>query len=300
MAKNTLIIATRESKLARWQAAFIGEQLKRLHPTLTITYLGLTTQGDKRLDVALKEVGGKGLFVKELEDALLLGRADIAVHSMKDVPMVLPAGLILPVMTERADPRDVFIANGYASLDMLPHGARMGTSSLRRQLGIARLRPDLSFLLLRGNIDTRLSKLDRGEYDAILLAASGLSRLELADRIKQYLPITTLLPAAGQGALGIECREADVETLALIAPLMHRPTQLCVQAERDLCRYLDGGCHLPLAAYALIEGDHLSLTSCLYSADPAGHVEVAVQVPLSDADKAGTLAAKMLIAKGFK
>ncbi len=259
MTKQRLIIATRESPLALEQAHIVSALLKQHHPELAIELLGITTEADKRLEVTLTDIGGKGLFVKELEEALFDGRADIAVHSMKDVPMELPKGLILPVMLKREDARDAFISNRFNSLDDLPNGAVLGTSSLRRQTQMQALRPDLEMKNLRGNIQTRLKRLDEGQFDAIILASAGLKRMGLEHRINSYLPIETCLPAAGQGALGIECREGDEEILQLIYPLIDSITFDCVSAERALCTQIGGGCKVPVAAYAEMLGNHVYL-----------------------------------------
>lgn len=250
MKKSTLTIATRKSPLALWQANWVKMHLEHLYPNLNIHLLGLTTQADKLLTVPLYEVGGKGLFVKELEEALFQGKADLAVHSMKDVPMELPQGLCIPVMCQREDPRDVFVSNHFSHWEKLPQGVVVGTSSLRRQSQLLALRPDLKVVHLRGNIHTRLKKLDDEEYSAIILAAAGLKRLNLEARIQSFFSLEDLLPAPGQGVLGLECREDDEETKALISPLNHMETMTCVLAERALCRYLGGGCQVPLAAYA--------------------------------------------------
>jgi len=250
MTASSLTIATRESPLALCQAHYVKQRLKQIHPELTVTLLGMTTRGDTMQDVSLLTAGGKSLFVKELEDALLTGRADIAVHSMKDVPMILPAGLCLNVMCEREDPRDVFISNRFSELEQLPAHAIVGTSSLRRQSQLLARYPDVEARELRGNVNTRLSRLDNGDYDAIVLAAAGLIRLNLADRIRYFLSLEQSLPAAGQGVLGIECRDNDRETQRLIAPLNHLASYICVKAERAMCKRLGGGCHVPVAAYA--------------------------------------------------
>jgi len=259
MTKRHITIATRESPLALKQTESIKELLLKQHPNLSVDFLGITTQGDKRLDVELTEIGGKGLFVKELEEALYDGRADIAVHSMKDVPMDLPEGLILPVIGEREDARDAFVSNKYATLMQLPAGAVVGTSSLRRQTQLHAIRPDVEWRNLRGNINTRLRKLDEGEFDAIILACAGLKRMGFGDRIREVLPSWESLPAAGQGALGIECRAKDDNVLALILPLNDVITNQCVTAERALCRRLGGGCKVPVAAFAQINHGVLTL-----------------------------------------
>lgn len=250
MNKHHLVIATRESPLAMRQAELIKAQLMHAHPGLTVEFLGITTQADRRLDILLTDIGGKGLFVKELEEALLDGRADIAVHCVKDMPMNLPDGLFMPVISKREDPRDVFVSNKYPSFESLPKGARVGTSSLRRQTQLSALRSDLEFLPLRGNIQTRLGRLDKDEYEAIILAGAGLRRMDLTNRITSYLSTETSLPAAGQGALGIECLEGNQEVIALIAPLNDADTEDCIIAERALCRKLGAGCQVPVAAFA--------------------------------------------------
>lgn len=256
-AVSKIVIATRESPLALWQANFVAGRLRELHPDLTVELLGMTSRGDQLLDRPLYKVGGKGLFVKELETSLLDGRADIAVHSMKDVPMTLPDGLTLGVICEREDPRDALV--GVSSFDQLPEGARLGTSSLRRAAQIRRLRPDLEIGFLRGNVNTRLAKLDAGEFDAIILASAGLVRLGFTDRIGARIEPDISLPAGGQGAVGIEYRSDDQMTADLLAPLQHDLTSVCVRAERALVRTLDGGCDVPIASYAIAEGDELWL-----------------------------------------
>ncbi len=254
---SALVIATRESRLALWQAEHVKSLLQsRGH---AVSLLGMTTQGDQILDRSLSKVGGKGLFVKELEVALEEGRADIAVHSLKDVPMELPDGFVLGCVMEREDPRDAFVSNRYASLAELPQGATVGTSSLRRVVLLRALRPDLQIAPLRGNLDTRLRKLDEGQFDAIVLAAAGLVRLGLESRIRQRFETTEMLPAAGQGALGIEWR-GDRRGLAdALAPFAHQPTWLAVAAERAVSRAMGGSCSMPLAAHAQWRGDALLL-----------------------------------------
>jgi hydroxymethylbilane synthase len=256
------IIATRESRLALWQAEHV-RALLRIHCGVQATLLGMTTRGDQILDRTLSKVGGKGLFVKELETALEEDRADLAVHSLKDVPMDLPPGFVLAAVLEREDPSDAFVAPRFASWRDLPHGARVGTSSLRRVVQLKALRPDLRIEPLRGNLDTRLRKLDEDQYDAIVLAAAGLIRLNLADRIRARFTFDEMLPAAGQGALGIEVRERDEALRATLAPLIHTPTWLAVHAERAVSRTLGGSCSVPLAAYARWQGDTLVLHAAL-------------------------------------
>ena len=256
MLDKVLRIATRQSPLALWQAHYVKERLESCHPGLSVELVPMVTRGDVILDTPLAKVGGKGLFVKELELAMLEGRADIAVHSMKDVPVEFPAGLGLVTICEREDPRDAFVSNHYASIDELPHGSIVGTSSLRRQCQLAAARPDLTIRSLRGNVGTRLGKLDSGEYDAIILAAAGLKRLNLEARIRQPLSPEQSLPAVGQGAVGIECRLDDEWTKALLAPLNHTETAIRVRAERAMNTRLEGGCQVPIGSYAeLIDGE---------------------------------------------
>lgn len=249
---TSITIATRKSPLALWQANFIKDLLQQQYPNLSVRLLEMTTQGDKILDTPLAKIGGKGLFVKELEQALLDGRADMAVHSLKDVPMALPDGLKLTTFCQRHNPTDAFVSNHYASLDDLPKGAIVGTSSLRRECQVRAYRPDLQVLSLRGNVGTRLSKLDQGEYDAIILASSGLSRLGLDGRIRDELPVSLSLPAVGQGVLAIECRDDD-NLRQLVAPLDDMPTRLCASAERAMNKALNGGCQVPIAGFATLD-----------------------------------------------
>lgn len=257
--KHTLTIATRQSPLALWQANFIKDQLVALYPDLTINLLTLVTRGDKILDTPLAKIGGKGLFVKELEQALFDQTADIAVHSLKDVPMVLPEGLTLGAYCQRHAPTDAFVSNHYQHLDELPSGAVLGTSSLRRECQLRQYRPDLTIKSLRGNVGTRLAKLDNDEYDAIVLATSGLQRLNLDERIRHELGSDISLPAVGQGALTIECRAGDDDVLSLLAPLNHLDTQLCVSAERAMNKALEGGCQVPIAGFATLDNELLTL-----------------------------------------
>ncbi|MFQ3228684.1 hydroxymethylbilane synthase [Reinekea sp.] len=254
-----LRIATRNSPLALWQAEFVQAQLKHFHPNLVVELVPMTTIGDQRLDVTLSKVGGKGLFVKELEVAMAANEADIAVHSMKDVPMVLPEGFELAVICERENPFDAFVSNTYKSIDDLPQGAIVGTSSMRRQAQLLARRPDLTINFLRGNVGTRLSKLDAGEYDAIILASAGLLRLGLESRIAHDIDSNWLLPAVGQGAVGIETRLGDDAIKALLAPLIHQPTSLRLHCERAMNRTLNGSCDVPIAGYTLLNAENLSL-----------------------------------------
>jgi hydroxymethylbilane synthase len=267
MTKSQLTIATRESPLALWQAYWVKNNLELRYPDLSVHLLGMTTKADKMLETPLYEIGGKGLFVKELEEALFDKRADIAVHSIKDVPMILPEGLCMPIMCEREEPRDVMVSNKFTSIADLPMHAVVGTSSLRRQSQLRAWRPDLKIVDLRGNVNTRLQKLDSDEFAAIILAAAGLKRLGLANRIASYLSTEECLPAVGQGVLGIECRADDELTQALIAPLDHARTHACVVAERALCRRLGGGCQVPLGAYAEISQGKLNLRGLVARVD---------------------------------
>ncbi|MGM8851910.1 hydroxymethylbilane synthase [Salinicola halophyticus] len=252
---NRLRIATRKSALALWQAEHVKTLLERFHPNLSVELVPLSTRGDQILDTPLAKIGGKALFVKELEEAMLDGRADLAVHSMKDVPMQFPEGLGLSVILESGAPTDAFVSNDYTGVDALPEGARVGTSSLRRGLQVSARRPDLEVLPLRGNVQTRLGKLDAGDFEAIILATAGLQRLALDERITAELTPEESLPACGQGALGIECRHDDAELITLLAPLDHAATATRVRAERALNTRLDGGCQVPIGGYAVLEND---------------------------------------------
>lgn len=298
MTKRHLVIATRESPLALRQAELIKALLLKEHPHLSVDLLGITTQADKRLDVTLTEIGGKGLFVKELEEALLDGRADIAVHSMKDVPMELPPGLVLPVIGSREEPRDAFVSNQYHSLAELPSGASVGTASLRRQTQLRALRSDLTMQNLRGNVNTRLRRLDEGDFDAIILAAAGLKRMDFGKRIKSYLSTDECLPSAGQGALGIECREEDHVTQQLILPLNDAITQACVMAERAVCRRLGGGCKVPVAAFAQIHHGTLLLRGLIANHDGTRILRAHLEGKPEHADSIGTRVGEELLAQG--
>ena len=264
---KTLKIASRESALALWQSRYIKAQLESIYPELEVEIVGMTTKGDQILDVPLAKIGGKGLFVKELETSMLAGTTDIAVHSMKDVPMEFPENLELAAICERENPFDAFVSNNYQNVAELPQGATVGTSSLRRHSQLAASRADLNIVPLRGNVNTRLAKLDAGEFDAIILAASGLQRLAFNDRIKSILSEVESLPAVGQGALGIECRSDDLEIKALLAPLKHAESELCVKAERAMNHRLHGGCQVPIAGYATLEGDQITLQGLVASVD---------------------------------
>ena len=295
-----VIIATRGSQLALWQAEHIKSRLMGQYPGLEVELLILKTKGDIILDVPLAKVGGKGLFVKEIEEALLSGAADLAVHSMKDVPMVLPEGLTLGAVPEREICTDLFLSEKYASLEDLPQGAKLGTSSLRRQSQSLALRPDLEVAMLRGNVETRLRKMKEGQYDAIILARAGVKRLGLGASLQQDLTPPAFLPAVGQGALGIEIREDRPEMRELVAFLEDTPTRLCVSAERAFLRRLDGGCQVPIAAHAVLEGDELKLEALV--ADPLGKVvfrdTVRCAAELAAAEAAGEALAEKLLAAG--
>jgi hydroxymethylbilane synthase len=296
MSIHRLVIATRKSRLALWQAEHVKERLESLHPGLAVELLPMSTRGDEVLDRSLEKVGGKGLFVKELETAIADGRADLAVHSMKDVPADLPPGFTLAAITSREDPRDAFVSQRFASPADLPAGAVLGTSSLRRAAQMSERYPSLAIKLLRGNVETRLAKLDRGEYDAIVLAVAGLVRLGLAARIRSRLAVEESLPAAGQGALGIEClaeRDDVIRTLGLLAD---PDTAACVRAERAVSRALGGSCTLPLAAYAVMQGGTLQLSALVASAD--GRRIVRAQSAGRDPEAVGAAAAQALKDQG--
>lgn len=300
-----LTIATRQSPLALWQAHFVKDSLEKLYPTMQVELLEMVTKGDKILDTPLAKIGGKGLFVKELETALYEKRADIAVHSLKDVPMVLPEGLTLGAYLERHAPTDAFVSNKYACLEDLPANAVLGTSSLRRECQIAHAYPQLDIKSLRGNVGTRLSKLDNDEYDAIILATSGLQRLGLDARIRHELGDELSLPAVGQGALAIECRADDELILNLLAPLNHTPTRLCVMAERAMNRALEGGCQVPIAGFATIDGNTLRLRGRVGSIDGSTLLKSEQSITLGNsqqdeqnAEALGQAVAQALLAQG--
>lgn len=298
MSIREIRIATRKSALALWQAEYVKACLEQAHPGLLVSLVPMVSRGDKLLDAPLAKIGGKGLFVKELETALLENEADIAVHSMKDVPMDFPEGLGLFCICEREDPRDAFVSNTFASLDELPAGSVVGTSSLRRQAQLLALRPDLKIHFLRGNVNTRLAKLDAGEYDAIILAAAGLIRLGFAARIRASISVEASLPAGGQGAVGIECRSADAEIHALLAPLHHRETALRVTAERALNKHLNGGCQVPIACYALLEDEQLWLRGLVGQPDGGLLLRAEGRAPAADAETLGVQVAEALLAQG--
>jgi len=295
---DTLRIATRQSPLALWQAEDAANRLRAAHPSLNVELVTMVTRGDKLLDSPLAKIGGKGLFVKELESAIYEGRADIAVHSMKDVPSVLPDGLHLASILERENPHDALVSNSYKTLDDLPQGAILGTSSLRREAQLRKHRPDLQFKVLRGNVNTRLAKLDAGEYDAIVLACAGLQRLEMHDRIAQEMPPELSLPAVGQGAVGIECRADDARVNALLAPLHHIDTATRVLAERAMNYHLDGGCQVPIAGYSLLEGDQLWMRGLVGGPQDPRLYQAEARGAVSDAEQLGLMVAKALLDQG--
>lgn len=298
MANRIIRIATRKSLLALWQAHYVKEQLEQLHPHIDVELVPMTTKGDVLLDTPLAKIGGKGLFIKELEQAMLEGRADIAVHSMKDVPVEFPEGLGLTVICEREDPRDAFVSNNYTHLEQLPAGAVVGTASLRRECQIRARYPHLAVKVLRGNVQTRLRKLDDGEYDAIILAAAGLKRLELDARIAGLMSPEDSLPANGQGAVGIECRLDDAELLQLLAPLDHHDTRLRVEAERAMNRGLQGGCQVPIGSYAELQGDQLWLRGLVGRPDGSQVIYEEMTGPASQGQEMGAEMAKRLLARG--
>jgi len=300
MSKKIIRIATRHSPLAMWQANFVKDELLKYHTNLTVEILAMKTKGDILLDTPLSKVGGKGLFVKELEVAMLEGEADIAVHSMKDIPVDFPDGLGLSVICKREDPRDAFVSNHFKALSELPIGAIVGTSSLRRQCQIRSLRPDLVIKDLRGNVNTRLRKLDDGEYDAIVLAAAGLIRLKMQTRIASYIEPEISLPAVGQGAVGVECRLDDVETIKLLAPLNHQETRYRVTAERAMNLALEGGCQVPIGSFALIEGEQLFLRGLVGSIDGKEIIRKQITGHVNDAHYLGESLAQTLLDAGAK
>ena len=293
-----LVIASRESMLAMWQAEHIKGRLKALYPDCEVEILGMTTRGDQILDRTLSKIGGKGLFIKELEQALQDGRADLAVHSIKDVPMELPEGFALAAIGERASPFDAFVSNQYARLEEMPAGAIVGTSSLRREAQLRAKFPHLSIQPLRGNVQTRLSKLDNGDYDAVILAAAGLQRLGLDSRIREILSPADSLPAAGQGALGIEIAARRTDLADILRPLNHEETAACVTAERALARALGGSCQVPLAAYCVMEDGLLTLNGLVGHPDGSVIIEASAQAPAAYADALGRAVAKRLADDG--
>jgi len=300
MPKKTIRIATRQSQLALWQADYVADRLRRIDPDIEVELVKMVSKGDRILDAPLAKVGGKGLFIKELEQALLEGRADIAVHSMKDVPVVddLPPELHVPVICEREDPRDAFVSNHHTGLDTLPEGACVGTSSLRRQCQVLAQRPDLTVNFLRGNVNTRLAKLDAGDYDAIILAGAGLKRLGFDERITAMLDTEVSLPAVGQGAVGIECRRDDAEINAIIAQLDHTETHLRVQAERAMNARLEGGCQVPIAGYAELEHGVILLRGLVGRPDGSEIIRGVISGRPEDGEELGRVLAEDLLGRG--
>jgi hydroxymethylbilane synthase len=299
-APSRLVIASRQSRLAMWQAAHVRDRLRELYPRCEVSILSLSTRGDEILDRSLSKIGGKGLFVKELENALADGSADLAVHSMKDVPMTLPEGFELAAIGEREDPRDAFVSNRYASLAGLPAGSRVGSSSLRRESQIRARHPGLVVEPLRGNVETRLKKLDDGQYAAIILAAAGLKRLGLASRIRAAIETGECIPAAGQGALGIEIAAGRADLAACLAPLNHRDTELCVRAERALSRALGGSCQVPLGAYATIDGGRISLAGFVALPDGTRMAHAELKGDAGDPEALGLALARELERRGAR
>ena len=291
-------IATRRSRLALWQAEHVAARLVAAHPGLVVSLLPMVTEGDRIQDRTLAAVGGKGLFIKELETALLAGDADIAVHSMKDMPAALPTGLVIGAALERADPRDAFISKCHDSFTSLPHGARVGTSSLRRQSQLRHARPDLEILVLRGNVETRLRKLDAGEFDATILATAGLERLGLGERIRERLSPQQMLPAVGQGVIGVECRDSNAGIRTLLAALEHAGTRVRLDAERAFAARLGGSCQSPIAAYAELTGDSLQLRGLVASPDGATIFVDGITGPARDAAALGAALANRLLDAG--
>lgn len=297
MTENVVRIGTRKSALALWQAEWIKKRLSELNPALHIELVKITTKGDKIIDSPLANIGGKGLFVKEIEEALLEGRADIAVHSMKDMPAELPDGLIIGAVPEREDPFDALLIRGEILMHLRP-GAIIGTSSLRRGAQLKKLRPDATIEPLRGNVDTRVRKLDEGQYDAVVLAVAGLKRMGLEDRIVEYLGPPHFLPAVGQGALAIQTRENDDSTNSLIAPLEHGPSRTTTAAERAFLAELQGGCQVPIAAYAAHVGEKLHVAGMVASLDGSTILRQDMEGDPSDAEEIGKTLGKKLLEKG--
>lgn len=293
-------IATRRSPLALWQANFVKQNLLLAHKNLTVELIPMMTQGDIILDSPLAKIGGKGLFVKQLEQAILTNQADIAVHSIKDIPAQFPEGLTLATICQRDDVRDAFISNHYSNLDELPNGAIVGTSSLRRQCQLRANYPHLQIKDLRGNVGTRLAKLDNQEYDAIILASVGLKRLDLQDRIKQYIDISSILPAVGQGAIGIETRANDKPLLDILSVLDDKNSRICIQAERAMNKALQGGCQVPIACYSQLNNDILSLQGLVGSIDGSKIIKATVEGSINDPEKLGQTLAEHLLKQGAK
>ncbi len=298
MKKEKLTIATRGSMLALWQANHIKDEIEREHPGIAVELLKIKTTGDKILDVPLAKVGGKGLFVKEIEEAMLEGRADLAVHSLKDVPTEFPEGLGLTVITERQDARDALISRGKKSLTDLPEGATIGSSSLRRKCQLLKVRPDLKIVDLRGNLDTRIKRVEAGDFDAIILAAAGMKRLGWEERVTEFIPADILLPAIAQGAVGIETKINDSDTNNLIAFLNHRDTSIAVKAERALLKRLEGGCQVPIAAYGEVSGEELKLRGLVGSLDGETIIADGITGSTSEPEALGIKLAEILLDKG--
>jgi hydroxymethylbilane synthase len=298
MSKRIIRIATRKSALALWQAEYVKAALLRAHNHLQVELVPMSTQGDKILDTPLAKIGGKGLFIKELEVAMTEGRADIAVHSMKDVPVTFPDGFGLHAICERENPFDAFVSNHFNTLEELPQNAVVGTSSLRRQCQLRKVRPDLVIKDLRGNVNTRLAKLDAGEYDAIVLAAAGLIRLGMKKRIRNEMPAELSLPAVGQGAVGIECRNDDASLIALLAPLNHLETYIRVRAERSMNAKLNGGCQVPIGSFAELDGQHITLRGLVGSVDGKVMLYAEQSDVLENAEQLGERVAELLLAQG--
>lgn len=294
----TLKIGTRGSTLAVTQSELIKKRIESRLPDITVELVRIKTKGDKIIDSPLAKIGGKGLFVKEIEDALLKKEVDLAVHSIKDVPAELPEGLCLPVFPEREDPRDAFISLSCPSLGLLPAGARIGTGSLRRSSQIMNIRPDVQIVPLRGNVDTRLNKLESGEMDAVILAAAGLNRLGLSKRITELLPAGSLLPAIGQGALGLEIRKDDDRTLEMLSFMNHRPTELAVRAERSFLKRLEGGCQVPIAGFAILECASIILKGMVAELDGSLMIKDEVKGPEDRPDDLGIILAERLLSAG--
>ena len=297
-ARRSLVLGTRGSRLAIWQAEWVQARLREIAPDVPVTLRRIKTSGDKILDVPLAKIGGKGLFVKEIEEALLQGAIDLAVHSMKDVPTALPGGLDIVCVPEREDPRDALVSRDGKRLDQLPQDARVGTSSLRRQAQLLHRRPDLKIEMLRGNLDTRLRKLRDGEFEAIVLAAAGLRRMEWDGQITEYLPPAVSLPAIGQGALGIEGRRDDAFVRDIVSALEHPPTRVAVTAERALLERLEGGCQVPIAAHATLAGERLRLEGLVASVDGRRVIRDVVEGPVADARKIGLRLGEQLLRGG--
>ncbi|KPK26382.1 MAG: hydroxymethylbilane synthase [Nitrospira bacterium SG8_3] len=300
MTRSTLIVGTRGSQLALWQAEWVQSQIRAIVPDVSVILKRIQTSGDKIQDVPLAKIGGKGLFVKEIEEALLRREIDLAVHSMKDVPSVLPEGLKIICVPEREDPRDALIARDGYSLEKLPVGARVGTSSLRRQAQLLHVRPDLEIAVLRGNVDTRLRKVRENHFDAIILAASGLKRLGWDQEVTEYLSVDVSLPAIGQGSLGLEGREEDRFVQDLVARFEHRPTRIAVTAERALLTRLEGGCQVPIAGYATLQGDTLTLDGLVASLDGKRYIRQVISGPAGEAGSLGARLAEQLLESGAK